>query len=127
MILYIDTTHELKLEVALYTCKGEKQSELVIDEERDRSGRLLKAVDHLLKNSKKEMIAGIVAVKGPHGRFSMIRLGVVSANALGFCWNLPVIGILQGEDIAPAIEKISNRSAFYEPIIPVYDKEPNIT
>ncbi|MEK9165881.1 MAG: hypothetical protein AAB525_03445 [Patescibacteria group bacterium] len=125
MILYINTTLEKTLEVALYNQRGQKILCKTQAVKRDESEKLLKTIDEVVK-SKKDKIQGIIVVKGPKGRFSAIRTGVVCANALGFAWNAPVLGIEQGEKVSIALQRISKFKTFTQPVKPVYEKEPNL-
>lgn len=125
--LCINTTLENKLEVALYSQKGQKSIFLGKDVDRDESEKLLKTIDKAMRSSGgKDVVKGMVVVKGPKGRFSAIRTGVVCANVLGFAWNVPVLGIEQGEDIKTALQRISKLKNFKEPAMPVYEREPNL-
>jgi hypothetical protein len=129
MILYINTTLGAKLEIALYDKDGQKIAFLVNKVQRNESEKLLRVIDKLLgdktltwsdKLTRSESIKGIIVIKGPKGRFSAIRAGVICANALGFAWNVPVIGIESTGDIKGAIKKINKAKTFKKPVMPVY-------
>jgi tRNA A37 threonylcarbamoyladenosine modification protein TsaB len=126
MFLFIDTTVDNNLTVALYTKSGEEKILKTISILRTESEVLLPTIDAVLKSSGIKKPAGIIVVCGQEGRFSAIRTGVVCANSLAFGWNVPVFGIIQGDDIRTAIDEIKNESAFSKPVVPVYSKEPNI-
>ncbi|MFH1712773.1 MAG: hypothetical protein ABH896_01105 [Candidatus Jacksonbacteria bacterium] len=127
MTLYINTTLENKLEVALYDQKGQKSFFLSKEVNRDESEKLLKTIDEAVRsNGGKDVVKGIIVIKGPRGRFSAIRTGVVCANALGFAWDIPVLGIRQGENVKIALQRISKFKNFTKPAMPVYEKEPNL-
>lgn len=127
MFLYIDTTQEENLAVGLYTKGGRQHGLKTVHISRVESEVLLPTIDAVLKQSNLKKPEGIIVVCGREGRFSAIRTGVVCANALGFGWNVPVIGIQQGGAVDKAIEEIRNESVFSKPVIPVYSKEPNIS
>lgn len=105
MILYIDTTQS----------------------EKNESEPLLKIIDDTFKKNKLQKPRAIIVVKGPYGRFSAIRRGVATANALAFAWNVPVAGVVQSEEVASAIQDMAHRRAFNQSVVPIYDSEPNIT
>lgn len=140
MFLYINTTLENRLEVALYNEQGHKILDKTQAVKRDESEKLLKLIDEAVNNKTATWLDkltrstkrstgtesgikpfhGIIVVKGPKGRFSAIRTGVVCANALGFAWNIPVLGIEHGQNVKTALQKISKLKNFKEPIKPVY-------
>jgi tRNA A37 threonylcarbamoyladenosine modification protein TsaB len=126
MFLFINTTVDNNLTVALYTKSGEEKILKTVPISRTESEVLLPTIDAVLKSSGIKKPAGIIVVCGQEGRFSAIRTGVVCANSLAFGWNVPVFGIIQGDDIRTAIDEIKNESAFSKPVVPVYSKEPNI-
>jgi hypothetical protein len=55
-----------------------KQSELLLTE-----------IDKLVESKK---LSGIIVVNGP-GAFSGLRIGISTANALAYAWNIPITGI----------------------------------
>jgi tRNA threonylcarbamoyl adenosine modification protein YeaZ len=110
--------------------KPYKQSEL-----------LLKTIKEFLEKNRLEMSAlqNIFVVNGPGG-FSATRIGVATANALGYALEIPVVGIEIKKEWTALIEKeklmrvwleavaLTEREDFKGQIVlPVYDKEPNIT
>ncbi len=66
--------------------------------EKRQGERLLSGVDKILQinKAKPELIKGIGVVAGPGG-FTALRIGVATANALAFAWNLPIAGIKLNE------------------------------
>lgn len=60
----------------------------------DESEKLLSTISKLLKRAKKkfEDLERIIVVNGP-GPFSAVRIGVTTANILGFALNIPILGI----------------------------------
>lgn len=95
--------------------------------EKNESEPLLKIIDDTFKKNKLQKPRAVIVVKGPHGRFSAIRSGVATANALAFAWDVPVVGILQGDDIRKAVRDVAHRRVFDQLVVPLYDREPNIT
>jgi len=123
MILYINTTLEDNLEVALYDKNGDKAASLIRSANRNESEKLLKTVDEVLGDKTP---IGIIVVKGLKGRFSAIRAGVVCANALGFAWGVPVLGIESVEGVKGAIKRINKVKMFKRHVMPIYEKAPNL-
>lgn len=126
MYLFIDTTHNTLLTIALYDANARcvKKEEKAID--RKESEHLLPLIKKITTEKAAKSISGIVVVKGPAGRFSAIRTGVSVANALAFAWNVPVVGIEQGESLEGAFKEIKNKKEFTKPVLAVYAQEPNI-
>ena len=110
--------------------KPYKQSEL-----------LLKTIKEFMEKNRLEMSAlqNIFVVNGPGG-FSATRIGVATANALGYALEIPVVGVsiqkewqglLEKEKMVKvwqqAIELTLKEDFKGQIVLPVYDKEPNIT
>lgn len=85
--------------------------------------RLLPLIEELLQENE---VAGEeiteITVENGGGTFTSVRIGVVTANALGYAWGIPVKGTHpEGQkEITLADRKMTLAS-------PVYNKEPNIT
>lgn len=132
MYLFINTTNENGITVELYNPAGYPTVSLNTTPNQHRSEQLLQTVDQVFQKAGWDReqaateIKGIIVVRGPQGRFSAIRSGVVLANCFGFAWNVPVVGIETGGDIAQALEQIKNQTKFTESVIPVYEKGPHI-
>ena len=126
MFLFIDTTKDSYLTVGLYTKEGLQHSLKTVPISRTESEVLLPTIVAVLQEGNLQKPDGIIVVCGTEGRFSAIRTGVVSANALALGWNVPVVGIRQGDDVRRAIEEVKSKSVFGKQVIPVYSKEPNI-
>ena len=139
MILYINTTLDNSLEVSLYDQDGQKTVSLVPQVDQNKSEILLRTIDEVLHkcpcgkkaeksktDTSKHCITGIIVVRGPKGRFSAIRAGVVCANSLAFAWNIPVVGIETDGSVEPALDQIKKLKIFKDSAIPVYEKEPGI-
>lgn len=109
MTLYMDTTNWNTAVVGLRDDSGLVVDKLQFDAGKSLSEKLLAQVDALLeKNSvEKGELTGISVVPGP-GSFTGTRIGVAVANSIGFALGIPV-------------------NDLYDPVIPVYDKEPAIT
>jgi len=116
MILHIDTTQNKAIGISL-----EKDGKVLFKKEIktdfDQAKKLLPAISKILKDSKAELaeISGIEVVnKG--GSFTSLRIGVVTANALGYALGVPVK--------APFGE--GKEESGFSIVEPFYDREPNI-
>ena len=80
----------------------------------------------------KDALEGVVVVAGP-GRFSAIRVGVLTANILARWYRVPLFGVSY-EEVATEDglyrvfeEIVSHRRVGTSYVAPLYDREPNIT
>ncbi|MDP2708742.1 MAG: hypothetical protein Q8O93_01655 [bacterium] len=107
MILYIDTTKNDLIEIGLKK-GGEFVARKKIKAERRQAEKLLPAVEKMLKAAKLKL-SGIkkIEVENRGGSFTSLRVGVVTANALGYALGIGVNG-----------KRI---------VEPEYDREPEIT
>ena len=131
MFLFLNTTHLKKLTTALITSQGifKLEEKCLYNQS---SEKLLPLINKLLKKTKKTLadLKGIVAVKGP-GRFSAVRIGVVTANSLAYALRIPALGI-KADEARSDLDylKLKRRLAQVkvgDKVKPVYGKKPNIT
>ncbi len=120
MILRIDTTQNNFIEIGI-----KNQSKLVVEKkiksDRTQAEKLLPAIEKLLKDNKIK-ISGVkeIEVKNKAGSFTSLRIGVVTANALGYALNIPV----KGENKTKVIKSHGSKFSIVEPL---YNGEPKIT
>ncbi|HRH21583.1 MAG TPA: tRNA (adenosine(37)-N6)-threonylcarbamoyltransferase complex dimerization subunit type 1 TsaB [bacterium] len=116
MILIIDTTKPNLITLALKQ-KSTIVASLDIDTNRNQSEILLPEIEKFLKTQKQKMkdLEAIEVANG-EGSFSSLRLGIVTANALGYAFNIPV------RDNSGFVTKTKGLNV----IDPVYNGEPNI-
>ena len=116
MILYIDTTDNDIVKIAL-EARGNILASKEFSARRQQSEKLLPEIDKILK-AKKKKISDIksIRVADQGGSFTSLRIGVVTANALGYALGIPVTGSLK-----------TNKTKDIYIVKPVYDREPNIT
>lgn len=98
-----------------------------------QSEELLPVIDKLLRKHKiKTQNLGLIIVNVGPGSFTGTRVGVATANALGFSLNIPVISVKNKERIDDILKvgfklfkegKIKKGTS----VNPYYDKKPNIT
>ncbi len=100
--------------------------------ERKQSEHLLRLVETAMKKNKIELkkIKGLGVVTGPGG-FTSVRIGVASANTLAYALKIPVVGLSlkefsdNNELVGKVVKKLKTQKKF-KPVVPVYDREPNI-
>lgn len=131
-MIFINTSKDKQLDVFLI-----KDSVIAdkISEQADYkvSERLLAAFARLLQSNKISLnqINYLLVVCGP-GAFTSIRIAVAVANTLAYSLQIPVIGIINKEQltnqqlIKAASPKLKKAKAG-KYISPFYDQEPNIT
>lgn len=87
---------------------------------RQQAEKLVPGISRLLE-SKKIKPAAIkkIVVVNRGGSFTSLRIGVITANALAYAWQIPV----EAEGAAGKAGKKSGRVSIVEPI---YDRAPNI-
>lgn len=118
MTLYINTASQAETVIALIVNNKKIVSKKFKFAHR-QAEKLLPAIDKLLKANKFKL-ANIekIMVASYGGSFTSLRIGVVTANALGYALKVPVISEETG--------KADKVFAGYSLIKPVYDSEPNI-
>lgn len=115
MILIIDTTQGTK---AAFYQDGRKLASVRSVSARAQAEKLLVLVERLLQKLNKKL-ADIeeIEVVNKGGTFTSLRIGVMTANALGYALKIPVRAVGQ---------KAVRRQGFYI-VEPEYGREPNIT
>lgn len=121
MILHIDTTQNEKMEIALRE-KGKVLARKIVAMRHNEAEKLLLAIDKLLKVNKLTLkdIKGI-EVENVGGSFTSLRIGVITANALGYALGVPVKGVKSKK------LKVKSKKFGFDIIEPIYDREPSIT
>jgi tRNA A37 threonylcarbamoyladenosine modification protein TsaB len=135
MYLLISTENNSHFSIAI----GNKEIEKIktVNKPYKQSEFLLKEVGKIIEP---ENVKGIVVVEGP-GQFSALRIGVVTANTLGFALKKPIVGVKLMKSWLELIEKEKLQKVWTKGLVklegkkfglnnlvkPYYDKEPNIT
>jgi tRNA threonylcarbamoyladenosine biosynthesis protein TsaB len=120
MILYIDTTKDHKIEVIFKV--GEKQIiKKKISAKYAQAEKLLPLIDKILKE-KKLKLKNIkkIEVENRGGSFTALRIGVLTANALGYALGVRVMPNAE-------CRMLNVRKQRFDVVEPIYDREPNIT
>jgi tRNA threonylcarbamoyl adenosine modification protein YeaZ len=116
MILYVNTVGQPDIEIGLKTA-GKFVAHNAFVANRAHAEKLLPEIEKLLRKNKIKLkdISGIEVVN-QGGSFTSLRIGVATANTLGFALGVPVVGTV---GTAKKIKGISI-------VEPIYDREPDI-
>lgn len=134
MILAIDSSGKHSFTVGIVIEEnGTLKDKRVVHGKYLHAEYLLPTIAELLKKNlvKVHDLTGIIVSTGPGG-FTSIRVGVVTANALGYALGIPIAG-LTGNDYSTflqLVQKGTKKIRLVRPAIPVspqYGREPNIT
>jgi tRNA threonylcarbamoyladenosine biosynthesis protein TsaB len=126
MILIIDTSDKKYLSIAL---SEELPLEGVISRlpvDRNQAEKLIPAIeDILLANKISAEDINKIAVVNHGGSFTSLRIGVITANALAYAWNIPVVAIdsfSSRKELSGQVKKFSHHYL----VEPAYDSDPQI-
>jgi len=117
MTLYIDTTKKDLVKIAIKD--GDREVAVKkFKAEYTQAEKLLPAIDKMLSNKKIKLsdLTKIEVANGG-GSFTSLRIGILTANALGYALGIPVA----------ESGKKSTKAGKFNVIKPIYDREPNIT
>jgi len=119
MILYINTTDNEKVKLILK--KGDKVlDEIKFSARFKQAEKLLPEIDKLLKKKKiKLKDLKEIRVENYGGSFTSLRIGVITANTLGFALGIPVKSNKNN--------KTTKKYTKFNIVEPIYNREPNIT
>lgn len=94
----------------------------------NQTEELLEKIDTLLAQASKSRqdLSGILAVVGP-GSYTGLRVGLSTANALSFAWQLPIAGLHSDESESQKsfVAAVARFSA--QPLKVYYERPPHIT
>jgi tRNA A37 threonylcarbamoyladenosine modification protein TsaB len=122
MILYINTIKDNaeKIEVKIIHDKKELASR-VVSAHTKQSEKLIPAITKLLRDTKINITEiKQIKVENYGGSFTSLRIGVTTANALGYALQIPVSGAVKAEKNASAKLPFSI-------VEPMYNRNPDIT
>ena len=117
MTLCIDTTQKDLVKIAIKDGKREVAVK-EFNAQYCQAEKLLPAIDKMLSSKKvklNDLTKIEVANKG--GSFTSLRIGILTANALGYALGIPVV-----ESKGKVV-----KTGGFSVIKPIYDREPNIT
>ena len=117
MTLYINTTEKDLVKIAI----KDGNREVAVKEfnaQYTQAEKLLPAIDKMLSN-KKIKLSNLtkIEVANKGGSFTSLRIGILTANALGYALGIPVV----------EFGKKATKAVKFNVIKPIYDREPNIT
>jgi tRNA A37 threonylcarbamoyladenosine modification protein TsaB len=127
MYLFIDVSLEKGFALALFGKRGGSGSFFRKRFFLLNTDRLIASLKKILKETGVGLaeFEGVAVRRG--GTFTSQRTGVVLANALGFVYNLPVLGVAAeprpGHDFSRDFQALGG----FKPLMPIYEREPNIT
>lgn len=133
IILLIDSAHEERVRVALKSGEETIAAEEFAAKYR-QAETLLPAIAELLKQTRRKLSdISRIEVADEGGTFTALRIGIVTANTLGFALGVPVKPVPKsppGEGChVPVTGRVVRRKAGqqFDVVLPQYDQEPNIT
>ncbi len=128
MTLYINTTQGDLVEIAI------KLGKRVVIEKKfiakyKQAERLLPAIEKLLRIRKLSLLKiKKIKIINQGGGFTALRIGVVTANALGYALAIPVTGDKGGERVFKDTKNNHQYNNYqYNIITPIYSSEPKIS
>lgn len=122
MILYIDTTKNNLVEIGLKD-KNKFIAKKKINSNHTQAEKLLPGIAKLLKTNRLKLSdLKSLAVVNQGGSFTSLRIGVVTANALGYALSIPVAGSHKGKN-----KKFKNGKLSFNLLEPGYSSKPIIT
>ena len=127
MILFINSAEKEKLTVGLIGSSF-LSDKIIRKCHYQESDQLLPIINQILEKNKLCLkdLKGIIVVKGPGG-FTSLRIGVITANTLGYSLKVPVVGVGLGQNMTrQGIRKIKKLRSF-KIVEPYYGRQPNIT
>ena len=130
MNLYINTASYDEIIIALQDgAKIIAQKKIIAP--RQQAEKLVPAIDRLLKTKKIKLSAlKKIIVANCGGSFTSLRIGVITANALGYALKIPVVAeekiVAKTKGSVSESRLTSKKFAGYSLVEPVYDSEPNI-
>jgi len=124
MILYINTTSNKEMIVALYKKeKLVKSQKIRVDH--NQAEKLIVSIDKLLKKNKHNLQSLQKIIVANYGSsFTALRIGVITANALGYALKIPVEA--ENANLNKPMRRRKKMFSGYDIVEPDYDREPNI-
>lgn len=118
MILFIDTTIKDSIEIIIKD-KNKILAERKIKTRFKETEKLLPLIDTTLKKNDLNLKdIKSIEVNNRGGSFTSLRIGVITANALGYALGIPVEGEVKSNKV---------KSKKFDIVSPIYAREPNIT
>jgi tRNA threonylcarbamoyladenosine biosynthesis protein TsaB len=127
MIILVIRTDKPEAEIGLYD-NDKKLAHKGWAAHRQLAETLHASIKTLLTSQGKDWqaIEAIVVYEGP-GSFTGLRIGMSVANALGYSYNIPVVGSAGDDWIAGGRAKLGQGQGKNNPVVPVYGADAHIT
>ena len=121
MILYVNTIKNRAEEIEIKIFDGEKEvASKFLNAKMAQSEKLIPEIDALLKKTKIDLKQiEKIKVENIGGSFTALRIGITTANALGYALNIPVEGTKTGQTKKNKLE--------FSVVEPMYEREADIT
>jgi tRNA threonylcarbamoyladenosine biosynthesis protein TsaB len=117
MTLYIDTSDRSKITIALKTGTKNLAAKSFLAPQK-QAEKLLVEIDRLLQKSKKKLTdLKQITVMDQGSSFTALRIGVLTANALAYALNIPVVSASGRKTLVKKNIRV---------VAPEYDRLPNI-
>jgi tRNA threonylcarbamoyl adenosine modification protein YeaZ len=126
MTLYINTADQEKIILVL------KEGDKIVAQKkflapRRQAEKLLPEIDKLLKKAKVKLAAlKKIEVVNFGGTFTSLRIGVITANALGYALGVPVVNGQVDLPVELKAKKSVKKFKNFSVVEPLYNREPNI-
>jgi tRNA threonylcarbamoyladenosine biosynthesis protein TsaB len=114
-------------EIDILTKDGEKIEHVLWESGRTLADGLLEHITLALGRQSKTIqdLTGIIIFRGP-GSFTSLRIGITVANTLARSLDLPIVGAIGEDWLATGLVELP-KAQIGQIILPLYDREPNIT
>jgi tRNA threonylcarbamoyladenosine biosynthesis protein TsaB len=126
MILFINTANNQEIEICLKNGEEILLSRKIAIE-RTQAEKLLGLIEQVLKKAKIKLSdIESVAVQNSGSSFTSLRVGVATANALGFALGVPVRGADGLTHPVSLGASHPSQEGIFNVVEPIYDREPDI-
>lgn len=129
MFLYQDTSND-EAKIKLFNKNGSVVDQIIWRSQKNQSEELLKKIDDLLlKNSlSKSELSAIIVNQGP-GSYTGLRVGLSTANAIAFSFDIPVKGVKNDNNITKISKIMFNfkEKSHKSLVLPIYKYPAKIT
>jgi tRNA threonylcarbamoyladenosine biosynthesis protein TsaB len=122
MILYINTIKDNADKIEVKIIQGKKKlASQTVSAHAKQSEKLIPTITKILRKAKID-IKKIKQIKVENygGSFTSLRIGITTANALGYALQIPVVGVVKAE------KNVATKLPF-SVVEPMYNRNPDIT
>lgn len=127
MILYLNTTEKIA-EIKLFDESVNIVDQFSFDGSFILSEELAERIESMLiKNRKSKQDLTHIAVNARPGSYTGLRIGITTANFMAFGLNIPIIKIVNGDNLKNVLRQNLINKIFIKPVMPIYKNSPQIT